>query len=75
MKNAPVLLGRGARYGRQAWAGAIIIPFPDSPQQPDELRVSDDLARLARLTRSPADRRRLGRHRRRMAAYRMRRCA
>lgn len=68
MKNAPVLLGRGARSG-QAWAGADIIPFPHLPQQLDELRVSDDLARIARLTRRPADRLRVGRHRRRFRAF------
>jgi hypothetical protein len=58
-----------------ALASVQIIPHPTPEQNTERLRVSPELARLAAYTRRQPDRLHLGKHRRRMAAYRLRRCA
>jgi len=73
MKTPRPISGREARS--HALASLTILPHPTPEQNTERLRVSPELARLAAYTRRQPDRLHLGKHRRRMAAYRLRRCA
>ena len=73
MKTPRPISGREARS--HALASLTILPQTAPSQNHERLRVSPELARLAAYTRRQPDRLHLGKHRRRMAAYRLRRCA
>lgn len=61
--------GAAQRQGIIKAGTAMILPFPRSQQPDAPLHVAPELARMSALTRTPADRLRVGRHVRRWRLY------